>query len=497
MVNVDTIAAISTAPGTGAIAIIRMSGERAFSILEKIFSTDQNPDENIDWSQRSRTATHGYIHNPQTGELVDEVVVIVYKGPITYTGEDLVEIDCHGSPLLSREILELCIKQGARLARPGEFTQRAFLAGRMDLTQAEAVLDLIQAKTGRQSRLAISTVKGHLGKQIKDVRAQLMELLSRVVAGIDFPEEVGEVPLDDIGEIVSSAKAQLDKLARTARSGRFLREGLRMSIVGRPNAGKSSLLNQLLNFERAIVTDIPGTTRDSIEEPLDLNGVPIILIDTAGIRATQDAVEKIGIERTASAIAASDVALLVVDLTQGWQSEEDEILKMVDGIPYIVVANKIDLAPEASGSKVLLKNFEPSSNSTLCGLQANRIDTTENMHNSVNTTVEVSASCIDTVSVSAKTGAGMELITGAIERWALSDAALAEAGGSLNQRQGELCTRALDALAHLEEAVQLDLPQDCLATDLTTAIHCLSEACGDEITEEVISEVFSRFCIGK
>lgn len=468
MVNEDTIAAISTAPGTGAIAIIRMSGERAFSILEKILSTDQNPLENIDWSQRSRTATHGYIHNPQTGELVDEVVVIVYKGPITYTGEDLVEIDCHGSPLLSREILELCIKQGARLARPGEFTQRAFLAGRMDLTQAEAVLDLIQAKTGRQSRLAISTVKGHLGKQIKDVRAQLMELLSRVVAGIDFPEEVGEVPLDDIGEIVSSAKAQLDKLARTARSGRFLREGLRMSIVGRPNAGKSSLLNQLLNFERAIVTDIPGTTRDSIEEPLDLNGVPIILIDTAGIRHTEDAVEKIGIERTASAIAASDVALLVVDLTQGWQSEEEEILKMVDEIPYIVVANKIDLA-NGDGSKVLLKNFEPSSNSN----------------------------CIDTVEVSAKTGSGMELITGAIERWALSDAALAETGGSLNQRQGELCTRALEALNHLEEAVALDLPQDCLATDLTTAIHCLSEACGDEITEEVITEVFSRFCIGK
>lgn len=481
MVNEDTIAAISTAPGTGAIAIIRMSGERAFSILEKIFSTEQNPDEDIDWSQRSRTATHGYIHNPQTGELVDEVVVIVYKGPINYTGEDLVEIDCHGSPLLAREILDLCIKHGARLARPGEFTQRAFLAGRMDLTQAEAVLDLIQAKTGRQSRLAISTVKGHLGKQIKDVRAQLMELLSRVVAGIDFPEEVGEVPLDDIGDVVSSAKAQLDKLARTARSGKFLREGLRMSIVGRPNAGKSSLLNQLLNFERAIVTDVPGTTRDSIEEPLDLNGIPIILIDTAGIRTTDDAVERIGIERTAGAIQASDVALLVVDITQGWQSEEEEILKMVDGIPYIVVANKIDLAngDEQSGSKVPLKNFEPSSHSS-------RIDSDE-----------ASANRIDTVEVSAKTGAGMELITGAIERWALRDSSLTETGGSLNQRQGELCTKALGALAHLEEAVALDLPQDCLATDLTTAIHCLSEACGDEITEEVISEVFSRFCIGK
>lgn len=486
MGNEDTIAAISTAPGTGAIAIIRMSGEGAFSILENIFSTEQKSDEFIDWSQRSRTATHGYIHSPETGELVDEVVVIVYKGPITYTGEDLVEIDCHGSPLLAREILDLCVRQGARLARPGEFTQRAFLAGRMDLTQAEAVLDLIQAKTGRQSRLAISTVKGHLGKQIKEVRAQLMELLSRVVAGIDFPEEVGEVPLDDIGEVVSSAKLQLDKLAKTARSGKFFREGLRMSIVGRPNAGKSSLLNQLLNFERAIVTEIPGTTRDSIEEPLDLNGIPIILIDTAGIRATEDAVEKIGIERTADAIAASDVTLLVVDITQGWQSEEEEILKLLDGIPYIVVLNKIDLADGdaldavnysgQSGSKVPLKNFEPSSHSTLCGLQAN---------------------CIDTVEVSAKTGAGMELITNAIESWALRDSSLTETGGSLNQRQGELCTRALAALEHMEEAVQLDLPQDCLATDLTTAIHCLSEACGDEITEEVITEVFSRFCIGK
>lgn len=460
----DTIAAISTAPGTGAIAIVRISGPKSIGILEKIFSSSPETMKSIDWGSRSHEAVHGYIFDPGNGDLVDEVVVIANQGPITYTGEDIVEINCHGSPLLTREILDLLMRLGARLSQPGEFTKRAFLAGRMDLTQAEAVLDLIQAQTTRQSRLAVNVLKGQLGQRIKEIRGALMELLARLVAGIDFPEEVGELPLDDVGPIVDQAKGDLERLRKTARSGRFLRDGLRLSIVGRPNAGKSSLLNQFLAFERAIVTEVPGTTRDSIEEPFDINGIPVILIDTAGVRVTDDRVEKIGIERTGRAIDESDLVLLICDLTEQWGTEEEEVLKLLSGQPYIEVWNKHDLSTNGK---------EPQRTTP-----ENRIDVTK---------------------ISAKTGIGVDDLKAKIEKFVIQDSGsvLTEAGGTLNQRQDELCLRASVALDDLKVAVDAGMPEDCLATDLKTAIHCLSEACGDEVTEELITEVFSRFCIGK
>lgn len=462
MQDQDTIAAISTPPGTGAISIVRISGPLSINILEKIFSSSPSSIKSIDWRARSHEAVHGYIFDPVNGELVDDVVVITYQGPITYTGEDIVEINCHGSPLLTREILNLLIRLGARLSERGEFTKRAFLAGRMDLTQAEAVLDLIQARTTRQSRMAVNVLKGQLGQRIKEIRSVLMELLARLVAGIDFPEEVGELPLDDIGPIVEQARTDLERLRKTASAGRFLRDGLRLSIVGRPNAGKSSLLNQFLAFERAIVTEVPGTTRDSIEEPFDINGIPVLLIDTAGVRVTDDHVEKIGIERTGRAIDESDLVLLVCDLTEHWGSEEEEVLKLLNGQPYIEVWNKNDINASANGNS-------PAPN--------NRIDSTK---------------------ISAKTGTGIDDLKNKIENFVIQDGnLLTEAGGTLNQRQDELCLRAATALDDLKVAVDQNMPEDCLATDLKTAIHCLSEACGDEVTEELITEVFSRFCIGK
>lgn len=463
----DTIAAISTPPGTGAIAIVRLSGPKSISILAKIFSSSPETFKPLQWESRSHEAIHGYIWNPDNAELVDEVVAIPYKGPVTYTGEDIVEINCHGSPLLAREILDLAMRLGARLSQPGEFTKRAFLAGRMDLTQAEAVLDLIQARTTRQSRMAVNVLKGGLGHSIKEIRGRLMELLSRLIAGIDFPEEVGELPLDDIGPIVRQATTDLERLRKTARSGRFLRDGLRLSIVGRPNAGKSSLLNQFLAFERAIVTEIPGTTRDSIEEPFDINGIPVILIDTAGVRITDDTVEKIGIERTGRAVDESDLVLMVCDVTQGWGKEEQEVLKLLNGQPFLFILNKIDQADgESNSSEMKLE-------------------------------VERNESCIDQARISAKTGEGVEELKNKIERFAIKDNTFNEAGGSLNQRQDELCLRALQSLDDLKVSIDNRMPEDCLATDLKTAIHCLSEACGDEVTEELITEVFSRFCIGK
>ncbi|HEY9778240.1 MAG TPA: tRNA uridine-5-carboxymethylaminomethyl(34) synthesis GTPase MnmE [Planktothrix sp.] len=501
MIFDDTIAAISTPAGAGAIAIVRLSGTNAWTIAQKIFSPSGPTDSTDTPEMRSHTASHGFVKQPSTNNIVDEVVLIPYKGPHSYTGEDLVEINCHGSPYITNALLDLCLSQGARLARPGEFTQRAFLSGRIDLTQAEAVLDLIHSRTGRQSKQALSALTGEIGAQIEDVRNSLLELLSRVVAGIDFPEEVGEIPLDDVGTVVKAALDRLSILARTVRSGRFLRQGLRLAIVGKPNAGKSSLLNQLLQFERAIVTDVPGTTRDSLEEQLDLHGIPVILVDTAGIRKTEDHVEQIGIERTYKTIESADLALLVTDVTTGWTTDDDLIAKMLAHVPYMVLANKIDLAADGavfrSGSAGILPapDQRPGSRS-----RVSASTTHETAASSPVSAVSTSApqpSNETPLPISATSGRGIPELTAAIETWIFSDGRSKDAGASLNARQGELCNRAIEALQLVEETVRNDMPQDCLATDLKTAVDCLSEICGEAVSEEIISNVFARFCIGK
>lgn len=504
-INDDTICALSTAPGVGAIAIVRLSGPEAFSIVQKIFlprlpeAKKSSPDSTAlstshNWQPKSHQATIGYIVQ-ENQELVDEVVLIPYKGPNSYTGEDMVEINCHGSPIVTREILNLALQLGARLAQAGEFTKRGFLAGRIDLTQAEAVLDLIHSKTERQSRLALTVLKGQLGEEIKAVRSKLMELLTRIVAGIDFPEEVGDLPTDDIESITNDCMERLNQLAKTARSGRYLREGLKLAIVGRPNAGKSSLLNQMLNFERAIVTDIPGTTRDSIEEPVDVNGIPVILIDTAGVRVTEDAVEKIGIARTSKAIEAADLVVFLLDLSQGIGVEEEVIAaKLIEfERPYLVVKNKVDLT-----NKVELKDKPdhaslPTKDSTQ-SKKSTQIKEEQTLESLAAERAPVTAQPID---ISARFGHGLEQLKAAIEEWALAGSPLQELGGSLNQRQGQLCLRALESLTYLKDSVKAGLPHDCLGTDLRQAVDALDEISGVAVTEEVITEVFANFCIGK
>jgi tRNA modification GTPase len=489
----DTIAAISTASGTGAIAIVRLSGPDAISIAKRIFrprflprkadeiaiGAGEEPAPSLrsaginsptqaekkDAEEfKSNFALHGFIFDSASEESIDEVVLTPFRAPHTYTGDDLVEISCHGGPVVTNEILSLVLQQGARLARRGEFTERAFLSGKLDLTQAEAVLDVIQAKTTRQGRRALSALAGSLGERIRKVRINLMELLTRIVAGLDFPEEIGDAPEPEIDTVVTQSLEALHDLAKTARTGRYLREGLKIAIIGRPNAGKSSLLNQLLKFERAIVTDIPGTTRDSLEELLDLNGVPVVLIDTAGIRPTEDHVEKIGIERTKKAIAECDLALFVVDLVAGWEQAEVEIQEILAGRPYVLLGNKVD-APDAN------KN----------GLQS---------------TAQHHETCAATVNISARTGENISSLTKAIEDFVFSDEGSRE-GPALNARQAELCLKAEAALKLVHDTLLAGMPQDCLATDLKTAVDALSEISGDSVTEEVITQVFATFCIGK
>ena len=462
-------------------------------------------------SLKTHVATHGFIRNPSSQEAVEEVVVIAYKSPNSYTGEDLVEINCHGSPYVANALLTLCLTQGARLARPGEFTQRAFLNGRIDLTQAEAVLDLIKSQTGRQSRQALSALAGQIGEQIRTVRYDLIELLSRVVAGIDFPEEVGDISLDDLMDVVSASLNKLNELALTVRSGRFLREGVHLAIVGRPNVGKSSLLNQLLKFERAIVTDVPGTTRDSLEELLDMNGIPVVLVDTAGIRDTKDQVERIGIERTYKAIEMADVVLMVTDVSTPWSADDRSIAKMLVEKPHFVLANKIDLQPdfnlcqysaeETAAAAVVAVHGVSTADGKADQRSASVHETlskdSDRTGLSTGVTLQPSGFALGVIGISAKFGTGLDELTRALQDWVLGDARGKDAGASLNARQGELCLRAVEALDLVKQTVNNDMPQDCLATDLKTAVDCLSEICGEVVSEEIITNVFATFCIGK
>jgi tRNA modification GTPase len=494
----DTIAAISTAPGAGAIAIVRLSGTDAFRIARQIFVPGKKTAaRGENWT--SHFAMHGYIKDIETKVLVDEVVLIPYKGPNSYTGEDLIEIDCHGGAVVTNEILSLCLKSGSRLARAGEFTQRAFVHGRMDLTQAEAVYDLIQAKTSRQSRLAVSALSGELGQQIRSVRNKLLELLSRVVAGIDFPEEVGDTPLDDIHTILAESLERLECLAATARTGRFLREGLRLAIVGKPNAGKSSLLNQLLKFERAIVTDIPGTTRDSLEELLDMNGIPVILTDTAGIRTTDDQVEKIGIERSRNAVEQADLVLFLCDLNSRWTEDDHLILEMIGPKPFATLGNKMDLQPAFSFDHSGCSEPVASAQKTVVATDLLSIHQSRpvQMSDDEQSLLEDTKHSLTRIVISAKTGENLQRLTDFVSNWVVNEKQLQEAGGSLNLRQGELCAKAVVSINLAWEAVQNGMPQDCLASDLKCAIDQLSEVCGESVSEEIIANVFANFCIGK
>jgi len=402
---------------------------------------------------------YGHIVDPETAEVIDEVLVSHMKAPRTYTRQDVTEINCHGGVVPLRRILEVCLRQGARLASAGEFTLRAFINGRIDLAQAEAVLDIVRAKTEAGLRVAVGQLEGRLSDQVQALRGRIIDVLAYLEATIDFEDD--EIPERDIMPDLEGARQQLERLLAHADRGMIYRQGIRTAIVGKPNVGKSSLLNALLRTSRAIVTPIPGTTRDTLEETLNLQGIPLVLVDTAGIVAdTEDVIEQLGIERSRSALAQADLALLVVDGSEHLTEADRQIAGLAAGKTAILVVNKIDL-PRAGGSFDIMSKAPQ-------------------------------------VEVSALTGAGLEELEEAIVEVVFSGQVMASDEPLVSSpRHKNILERALDHLISAQGAHVQGMPADFVAIDLTSAANALGEITGETITEDLLEVIFSEFCVGK
>lgn len=457
----DTIAAVSTFPGEAGIGIVRISGDEALEIISKIFRPFRKKDIK---SVKSHTIHYGHIVDPETGEVYDEVLVTVMRKPNTYTREDVVEINCHGGMVVSSKILELVLKHGARLAEPGEFTKRAFLNGRIDLSQAEAVIDIITSKTMLANRYAQKQLAGVLGQKMKDLKNKIMELLSHLLALIDFPEEdVEELEREEIKRRAKDILNDIEYLIASSESGRIIREGLKTAIIGKPNVGKSSLLNALLKQNRAIVTDIPGTTRDVIEEYMNIKGIPIKLIDTAGIRHTDELVEKIGVEKSKEVLAEADLILFVLDASRDLTKEDYEIFDILSGKNIIFVLNKVDL-PKKIDEEELKK------------LVGNGI----------------------IVEVSTVERTGLDKLESEIYNLVFK--------GKVSATEEEIITNArhrevlINAKKHMEsviEAIEKGYSEDLITIDVNGALNEIGKITGETATEDVINQIFERFCVGK
>lgn len=442
----DTIAAISTPIGEGGIGIIRLSGQDARAIAQKLF----------DKPLSDHRLVYGHIINPETSEIIDEVLISYMASPHTYTREDIVEINCHGGIVPLQQILGLVLKCGARPAEPGEFTLRAFLNGRIDLSQAESVLDIIQSKTNASLRHAVQGLEGKLSEQIRNLRGELLSILAYLTARIDFPED--EVEEQDAIEPIKDALKTLNRLIDTADAGMIYRHGIRTAIVGRPNVGKSSLLNRLLRESRAIVTPIPGTTRDTLEEIVSLKGVPFVLVDTAGIARSADPVETLGIERSCKAIENAELVLLVLDSSQPLNEEDSEIIYLLEGKTILVAANKSDLTTMASLDDLTWPVIQTSA---LTG------DGIENFESKM----------VDIALGGKVTSSDAFLVT--------------------NIRHKEALQRAAAHLAEVQASLEASMPDDFATIDLTAALQALGEITGEAVTEDLLETFFSQFCIGK
>ncbi|MBR0580803.1 tRNA uridine-5-carboxymethylaminomethyl(34) synthesis GTPase MnmE [Bacillus altitudinis] len=458
----DTIAAISTPMGEGAIAIIRLSGPDAVQIADRMY---KGPKEKKLVSVDSHTIHYGHIVDSSTEQVIEEVMVSVLRAPKTFTREDVIEINCHGGIVTVNKVLQLALKEGARLAEPGEFTKRAFLNGRIDLSQAEAVMDLIRAKTDRAMNVAITQMEGRLSGLIKRLRGEILETLAHVEVNIDYPEydDVEEMTHRVLVEKATSVKKEIESLLTTSQQGKILREGLSTVIIGRPNVGKSSLLNSLVQETKAIVTDIPGTTRDVIEEYVNVRGVPLRLVDTAGIRETEDIVERIGVERSRQVLKEADLILLVLNYSEELSEEDIKLFEAVSGMDSIVIVNKTDLEPKLDVEKVKeLAKDRPVVTTSL--LQEKGIDELEMAIQSL-------------------------FFTGSIESGDLTYVS--------NTRHIALLQEAKQSIEDALEGIEMDVPIDIVQIDLTRCWEQLGEIIGDAVHESLIDQLFSQFCLGK
>jgi len=449
----DTIAAISTPLGEGGIGIVRLSGPEARSIVEKLFRPHRQEQE-----LRSYRLHYGHIIDPADDTVVDEVLVSFMRAPYSYTCQDVVEINCHGGIVPLRRVLQLALAADARLAQPGELTLRAFLNGRIDLAQAEAVRDIVRARTDAALRVAMDQLAGHLSGQVRTLRERMVDLLAYLEATIDFVED--EIPSRDIGPKLAELEEGLTALLAEAQQGIIYRQGVRVAIVGRANVGKSSLLNALLRVSRAIVTPIPGTTRDTLEESCNLQGIPVTLVDTAGISTAESLIERLGVERSRQALAQADLVLLVVDGGEPLQAQDREIAHSMGTQPVLAVVNKQDLP-----QRVDLEGFLP---------RASRVH------------------------ISALTGEGLAELEQAIVDLVFSGRVLASQTPLVsNPRHQALLQQAREAMRAAQATLAQGLPNDFVAIDLTGAVTTLGQITGQTVSEDLLEAIFANFCVGK
>ena len=455
----DTIAAVATAYGEGGIGIIRISGEEALPILQGIFEFHGDTDTFI-----SRRMTYGKIIDKEKNQIIDEVLAVYMKGPKTYTAEDVVEINCHGSMVSLRKTLALVLRKGARLAEPGEFTKRAFLNGRLDLSQAEAVIDMIRAKTDKSFDVAVSQLEGRLSLKVEEIRQKLLDLLVDITVNIDYPDEdIEEMTYEKLEESIVETQDMIEKLLATSSTGRMIREGIKIAIVGKPNVGKSSLMNGLLKETRAIVTDIPGTTRDTIEEVLSIRNIPVYLVDTAGIRETSDKVEKMGIEKSKEAFNQADFILFLLDGSRPLEEEDLQIMEFLKERKSLVLINKRDLGEAISIEEISAK------------LPASQV-----------------------IEASLLKGQGITEIEDAVEDLVYGGEIVQKESMMVNNvRHIELLQQAVKSLTDALHMSERREALDFIEVDVKNAYERLGEIIGETVSDDIINEVFARFCLGK
>lgn len=455
----STIVSISTAPGIGGIGIIRMSGEKSFEILDKIFKpkTSQKIED-------IKGYTIKYGHIVENNEIIDEVLVSYFKAPRSYTTENMCEINSHGGNVVVKKILEICLKNGAELAEPGEFTKRAFLNGRIDLAQAESVIDVINAKSDKEAKSGIKQLEGYLSKEIKGIKQEILDVLVNIEVTIDYPEyDTPEVQEKEIAQMLESVGKKLKKLEKSFDNGKIIKDGIKTAIIGKPNAGKSSLLNAILKEDRAIVTDIAGTTRDTIEEFVTINGIPLNLVDTAGIREASDEVEKIGVEKSIKQANDADLIIAIFDSSKDLEEEDIEILNLIKGKKSIILLNKSDLNSKINENDERFTSI------------------TENI-----------------LKISALNKSGIdELYEKIAELFNLNEINLDNEILITNIRHKNIISKSLENVNKAKEALEINMPIDIITIYIKEILEDLGEITGEVVTEDIINEIFSKFCLGK